>query len=47
MGPGGVSHRRLSADELGDKGENRFAEICTDAGLIANKQHRDRTGKDF
>jgi hypothetical protein len=37
----------LSADELGEKGEARFKEICADAGLVYNKSDRDRTGWDF
>jgi len=37
----------LNADELGEKGQARFKEICADAGLICNKSDRDRTGWDF
>lgn len=37
----------LNADELGEKGEKRFSEICVDAHLICNKSTRDRTGWDF
>ena len=38
---------KLNSDELGDKGENRFREICADAKLICNSSGRDRTGWDF
>jgi hypothetical protein len=37
----------LSSDELGEKGESRFREICADARLICNKSDRDRAGWDF
>jgi len=38
----------LNNDELGDKGQKRFGEWCTDAGLICNgSQERDRAGWDF
>ena len=37
----------MNSDELGDKGEHRFPELCVDAGLICNKVGRDRTGWDF
>jgi len=37
----------LTADELGEKGESRFREICADAQLVCNKAARDRTGWDF
>lgn len=37
----------LTSDELGEKGESRFKEICADAHLICNKSDRDRTGWDF
>src|SRR4029077_7573702 len=37
----------LNADELGEKGQARFKEICADAGLVCNKSDRDRTGWDF
>jgi hypothetical protein len=37
----------MNSDELGDKGEQRFAELCVDAGLICNKSGRDRSGWDF
>lgn len=37
----------LNADELGEKGESRFREICADAQLICNKSDRDRAGWDF
>jgi hypothetical protein len=42
-----MSRRELNADELGDKGENRFREICSDAKLVCNRSERDRTGWDF
>lgn len=38
----------LNSDELGQKGENRFAEICNDAKLIRNSSSdQDRTGWDY
>jgi hypothetical protein len=37
----------LNADELGEKGQSRFKEICADAKLICNQSDRDRTGWDF
>jgi hypothetical protein len=37
----------LNADELGEKGESHFREICADAKLICNSAGRDRTGWDF
>ena len=37
----------LNSDELGEKGESRFREICADAKLVCNKADRDRTGWDF
>lgn len=37
----------MNSDELGEKGESRFRELCADAGLICNKSDRDRTGWDF
>lgn len=39
--------RRLNSDQLGAKGEQRFAELCLDAGLEPNKSERDRHGWDF
>lgn len=39
--------RPLNSDELGEKGEARFRELCADAKLICNKSDRDRTGWDF
>ncbi|MFM0492046.1 hypothetical protein [Paraburkholderia graminis] len=39
--------RKINSDELGDKGENRFREWCSDANLTCNKASRDRTGWDF
>ncbi|MBV2157542.1 hypothetical protein EUC41_10100 [Achromobacter denitrificans] len=38
---------RLTADELGEKGESRFRELCADGGLVCNKSERDRVGWDF
>jgi hypothetical protein len=37
----------LNSDELGEKGQARFKEICADAKLICNQSDRDRTGWDF
>lgn len=37
----------LTANELGEKGESRFKEICADAQLICNKSDRDLAGWDF
>ncbi|WP_172705748.1 hypothetical protein [Variovorax paradoxus] len=37
----------MNPDELGEKGESRFKELCADAGLICNKSDRDRAGWDF
>ncbi|WP_161654388.1 hypothetical protein [Burkholderia thailandensis] len=37
----------LTSDELGEKGESRFKEMCADAKLICNKSDRDRAGWDF
>ncbi len=39
----------LTPDELGEKGESHFKEICADAQLICNKsdRDRDRAGWDF
>src|SRR5580704_7974872 len=37
----------LNADQLGQKGEHRFREICSDAELICNPSSYDRTGWDF
>jgi hypothetical protein len=37
----------LNADELGEKGQARFKEICADARLVCNQADRDRTGWDF
>ena len=39
--------RRLNSDQLGAKGEQRFAELCLDAELEPNKSERDRHGWDF
>jgi hypothetical protein len=38
---------RLNGDELGEKGESRFREVCADARLYCNKAERDRVGWDF
>lgn len=37
----------IDIDALGEKGEQRFGEICADAGLICNKARRDHAGWDF
>src|SRR5580704_3796132 len=37
----------MNADDLGEKGQSRFQEICADCGLTANKSTRDRTGWDY
>ncbi|UUZ72720.1 hypothetical protein LP415_03620 [Polaromonas sp. P1(28)-8] len=37
----------LTPDQLGEKGESRFKELCADAQLICNRSDRDRTGWDF
>jgi hypothetical protein len=42
-----MSSRILDADELGEKGESRFREICADARITCNQSTRDRTGWDF
>ncbi|MBU1347520.1 MAG: hypothetical protein KKA16_11315 [Alphaproteobacteria bacterium] len=39
--------RPINSDELGEKGEKRFAELCADARLIANASTRDRAGWDY
>jgi len=39
--------RPLNPDELGAKGEAKFAELCLDARLTANKSDRDRVGWDY
>lgn len=39
--------RKLNSDQLGKKGESRFPELCTDAGLIPNPSTWDRKGWDF
>ncbi|WP_296815601.1 hypothetical protein [Brevundimonas sp.] len=39
--------RPLSNDDLGEKGEKRFGELCADAGLTANAVTRDRAGFDY
>jgi hypothetical protein len=38
---------KLNSDELGEKGESRFKELCADAKLTCNPSSRDRTGWDF
>ena len=45
--PGAMARHTLNADELGEKGQSRFQEICADAKLVCNKSYRDRTGWDF
>lgn len=42
-----MTRESLNSDELGEKGESRFRELCVDANLICNKSHRDRAGWDF
>ena len=37
----------LNPDEIGEKGQARFKELCADAGLVCNQSDRDRTGWDF
>lgn len=37
----------LSSDALGEKGEAKFADLCTDVDLIVNRVGRDRLGWDF
>jgi len=39
--------RKLNSDQLGKKGESRFPELCTDAGLVPNPSTWDRKGWDF
>jgi len=39
--------QRLSPDDLGQTGEDLFSRLCSQAGLICNKSHRDRAGWDF
>jgi hypothetical protein len=43
----GGHKRPLTSEKLGEKGENRFKELCTDAGLIANKSDIDAMGWDY
>jgi hypothetical protein len=38
---------KLNADELGEKGQARFKELCADAKLVCNQSDRDRRGWDF
>jgi hypothetical protein len=42
-----MNARSLKSDELGEKGEARFREICANDSLICNKADRDRAGWDF
>jgi hypothetical protein len=37
----------LSSDQLGEKGESKFKDLCSDVGLIANKATQDRAGWDY
>ncbi|GHC97296.1 hypothetical protein [Novosphingobium pokkalii] len=37
----------MNSDQLGNKGESRFPELCTDADLIPNKSSWDRKGWDY
>lgn len=39
--------RALTSDELGERGEVRFRDLCLDAHLVCNKADRDRCGWDF
>jgi hypothetical protein len=39
--------QRLSPDDLGQTGEDLFARLCSQSGLICNKSNRDRAGWDF
>jgi hypothetical protein len=39
--------QRLSADDLGQTGEDLFARLCSQSGLTCNKSLRDRAGWDF
>lgn len=39
--------RRLNSDQLGQKGQTRFGELCLDAGLIPNPSTYDRKGWDY
>jgi hypothetical protein len=42
-----LSPRKLNSDQLGQKGEARFRELCSDAKLVCNKAELDRNGWDF
>jgi hypothetical protein len=42
-----LRRRPLSSEKLGEKGESRFKELCTDAHLIANKSAIDAMGWDY
>ena len=44
---GQISMQRLTSDQLGKKGEDEFALLCSNAGLISNRVQQDRTGWDF
>ncbi len=44
---GKTPRRLLSSEKLGEKGESRFKELCTDADLIANKSTIDAMGWDY
>ncbi len=37
----------MNSDALGEKGEQRFGELCADASLLCNRATRDRTGWDY
>lgn len=41
-----MTQRPLNSDQLGKKGEQRFIELCVDAGLYPNGSTWDRTGWD-
>jgi hypothetical protein len=42
-----AKQRRLNSDQLGHKGEGRFADFCNDAKLVCNKAFYDRNGWDY
>jgi hypothetical protein len=42
-----IMKRTLDSDQLGKKGEKRFADLCVSAGLIPNEASWDRKGWDF
>lgn len=40
-------HMRNKIEDLGDWAEDRFALFCSQAGVVANKSNKDRTGWDY